>query len=100
MLLYNANNSNILGMFNTPMIRVYPQNSHALNFNCIVFHIVNYLAHIFLSEVVGICNTTNHQDATMHNDHAPQHSYFLKMCILSKHILGKTLGQHFQYFML
>jgi hypothetical protein len=47
MLLYNANNSNILGMFNTPIVHVYPQNSNALNFNCIVFHIVNYLAHFF-----------------------------------------------------
>jgi hypothetical protein len=100
MLLYNVNNSNILGMFNTPIVHVYPQNCHALNFNCIVFHIVNYLAHIFLSKAVAICNTTNHQDAMIHHDHAPPHSYSLKMCILSKLIIGKTLGQQFQYFIL
>lgn len=54
----------------------------------------------FLSKEVGICNTTNHQDATMHHDHGPPHSCSLKMCILSKLVIGKTLGQHFQYFML
>ncbi len=44
---------------------------------------------IFLSKAVVICNTTNHQNATMHHDHAPPHSCSLKMCILSKLIIEK-----------